>query len=90
MTNDIFLSELTPIENGGENENGSGFPKSVPMQIKNSSIRPCDAIEMRILRHQHYKLIEDGQSIILLQLCSNKWHIFGGTHTRRVTNTPIY
>ena len=26
MSNDIFLQELTPIEKGGENENGSGFP----------------------------------------------------------------
>ena len=26
MSNDIFLEELTPIEKGGENENGSGLP----------------------------------------------------------------
>ena len=26
MSNDIFLQELTPIEKGGENENGSLYP----------------------------------------------------------------
>ena len=36
--------------------------QSVPIQIKNSSIWPCDAKEMRLLRHQHYTLIEYGQS----------------------------
>ena len=38
-------------------------PYSVPIQIKNSSMRPCDAKEMRLLRHQHYTFIEYGQSI---------------------------
>ena len=28
--------------------------------------------------------------LLLLQLYSTKWHIFGGTHTRRVTNIPVY
>ena len=36
---------------------------SVPIQIKNSSMRPCDAKEMRLLRHHHYTLIEYGQSL---------------------------
>ena len=60
MSNDIFLYELTPIEKGGENENGSGFP--IKCTIKNSSMRPCDAREMRLLRRHHYTLIEFGQS----------------------------
>ena len=62
MSNDIFLYELTPIEKGGENENGSGFPINVPIQIKNSSMRQCDAREMRLLRRHHYTLIEFRQS----------------------------
>ena len=61
MSNDIFLSELTPIEKGCENEVAS--LQSVPIQIKNSSIRPCNAKEMWLLSHQHYTLIEYGQSI---------------------------
>ena len=40
----IFFYELTPFEKGCENEVAS--LQSVPIQIKNSSIRPCNAKEM--------------------------------------------
>ena len=40
----FFFYELTPFEKGCENEVAS--LQSAPIQIKNSSIRPCNAKEM--------------------------------------------
>ena len=62
MSTDIFLSDSFPLKRVVKTKVEVASLQSVPIQIKNSSMRPCDATEMLLLRHHHYTFIEFGQS----------------------------
>ena len=58
----FFFENSLPLKRVVKTKMEVASLQSVPIQIKNSSMRPCDATEMRLLRHHHYALIEYGQS----------------------------